>query len=114
MEIERQQYIDFSGWRDESVYAARLAELVDHFREQFADQFHDVPDAETRYLTSLVAELEATKSVVELVDLSHQANRVLSDEVMIRPKPAYASAWTMEGAFSVVPDFADLPARPLR
>src|SRR5690606_16385909 len=103
MEIERQQYIDFSGWRNEAVYKAKLEELVSHFHAQFSEQFSAVPDDETRYLTSLIAELEASKGVMEYVELSHQASLVLSDEAAIRPQPRFAAAWTMEGAFSVVP-----------
>lgn len=114
MEIERQQYINFSNWRDDHDYQEKLTELITHLRNQFAGQFHAVPDEETRYLTSLVAELEATSNVMEYVELAHQANKVVSDEVAVRPRPRYASAWTMEGAFSVEPEFADVPVRPLR
>ena len=114
LEIEREQYIDFCEWRDEEHYQAKLDELVARFRAQFADQFSEAPDEETRYLTSLVAELEASRGVMEYVELSHQANKVLSEEMLVRPRPRFAAAWTMDGAFSVVPEFADLPIRPLR
>lgn len=114
IEIEREQYIDFSGWRDETVYRKKLQSLVQHLRDSFSSHFHDVPDDETRYLTTLVAELEASKGVMEFVELSHQANLVMSDEMSIRPRPRYAAAWTMDASFSVVPEYGDVPARPLR
>lgn len=114
LEVEREQYINFSHWRDPEDYQQRLGELINRFREHFSEQFSDAPDAETRYLTTLVAELEASRGVMEYVELSHQANKVLSEEMLVRPQPRFAAAWTMEGSFSVVPEFADIPVRPLR
>ncbi len=99
-EIERQQYIDFSGWRDPQTYSRQLRELVANLEGEFAEQFHAVPDAETQYLTRLIAELEASKGVTEFIQLSAQAEKLLTDELM-RPQPRFAEAWAMQGAFAI-------------
>jgi HEAT repeat protein len=107
MEIERHQYIDFTNWRDETIYKQRFSELETLCHTRYAAQFNEVPNEEKRYLTSLIAELEASKGITEYVELSHQASIVLHEEVMTRPRPRYAAAWTMEGAFSVVQEFEE-------
>lgn len=103
LELESEHFLDFSGWRDEAIYADRLAALLRLLREDFAEQFRPVPDAETQYLTRLIAELEASKSVMELFELAHQAERLLSDELLL-PEPRYPGAWMLAGSYLVMPD----------
>jgi len=111
LELERQQFLDFRNWTEPNVYAERLEELIRYLRTDFSAQFSAVPDAETRYLTSLIAELEANKSVMELVELTHQADRLLSDELE-RPEPRYPGVWTMRGSYTASDDLnSGLPTR---
>lgn len=69
-EIQEKQYIDFRKWRNDQVYSERLETLAKVLGAHFSDQLHAAPDAETRYLTSLIAELESHRGVLEYVEMS--------------------------------------------
>jgi HEAT repeat protein len=92
MEVERSQYIDFSQWQDESVYCAQVDRLVRNLKEEFAGQVKDAPNAETRYLTTLIAELEARRGVLDYVDLSASTKEANPTNEM-RPKPRADDTW---------------------
>ena len=100
LEIERQQYIDFSQWRKEEVYKARLAELVDILEDRFSDQFSIVPDRETQYITNLVARLETQKGLTRHLEHASSADKWL-DSTLIRPQPQFARTWTEAVRFTV-------------
>lgn len=100
-EIERRQYIDFSDWQDERIYHEKLAELVKTLKEHVAGQIQPIPDVETRYLNSLIAELEARKGVLEYVELSAMT-QASSVQDAVRPKPRVEEAWGMDGAFTLI------------
>ena len=74
LEIERQQYIDFSSWQEEVAYQKQLNRLVDILKEKFADQISVIPDPETQYLTHLAAEMETQKGLAEYLEFSTDAD----------------------------------------
>lgn len=80
--IEGLQYEDFTNWVDEQSYIRCLEKLLQRLQEESPGQVGEVPNTETRYLTSLIAELESQRGVLEYIDL--QAEIDLSKE---RPKP---------------------------
>ncbi|MEO8612459.1 MAG: TIR domain-containing protein [Chloroflexota bacterium] len=90
-EIQEKQYIDFRNWQDENDYRQQLTDLLQTLQEHFPTQFGSVPDAETRYLTSLIAELESRKGVLEYVELSAQADA--PDDTPARPDPYQFDEW---------------------
>jgi hypothetical protein len=96
IELERVQYTDFVNWREDIVYHARLKALLDILKRDSSEQIGNIPDAETQYLTRLIAELESRKGVLEYVDLAGQM-----DEPM-RPKPRLADEWGLEGSFAIL------------
>jgi hypothetical protein len=74
LEIQGIQYTDFSGWPDENAYQQNFARLMQAIHKDAAAQIGTVPTAEIQYLTSLIAELESRKGVLEYVELSAQAD----------------------------------------
>ncbi len=93
LEIERQQYIDFSAWQDESVYRKQLSRLVDILKEKFAAQISVIPDPQTQYLTNLTAEIETQRGLTEYLELSTEADKWLSRD-LIRPEPHSLKFWS--------------------
>jgi len=89
LEIEGFQYIDFCAWPDESAYRTSTGQLLTLIRETSAGQVGEIPDAETRYLTSLLAELEANKGVFEYIELAAQTDAPQA----IRPEPGLQDRW---------------------
>lgn len=91
IEIERVQYVPFcklnkdsrleSTWRDSALYDAALEDLLHTLP---AAQKGAAPDPETQYLTSLIAELESRKGVLEYVELSAQTGTP-GESDMLRP-----------------------------
>ncbi len=101
LEIERQQYIDFSCWQDdEVVYQEKVNTLVDILKEKFAGQISVVPDLETQYLTNLVAELETQYGFSEYLESSTDADKLLNRD-MIRPEPHNARLWLGQRMFEL-------------
>ena len=70
LEIERLQQIDFTGWQDEEQYYDRLKELLWVLHKRASEQTGSAPSHETRYLTTLIAELEARQGVMAYVELA--------------------------------------------
>jgi HEAT repeat protein len=87
--IEGVQYEDFTDWHDERVYHERLTKLLRRLGTEAAEQIKEAPDAETRYLTSLIAELESRRGVLEYVELAAEADAPPD----IRPKPLVDDEW---------------------
>ncbi len=110
LELQRRQYIDFSGWRDQYVYRQQFYELIKALEQYTPAQLTDIPSAEARYLTSLIANLEARKGVLDYVDLAAQAS-----EPDIRPEPRVTREWGLERAFALLEEGSkreDPPAEP--
>ncbi len=106
IEVEGIQYTDFRAWLDERIYREQLQDLLTVLKRDAAAQVGPPPDAETQYLTRLIAELEARKGVLEYVDLAGQMDEPL------RPRPRIADDWGLEGAFALLETSAALPANP--
>ena len=92
LELERIQYVDFSKWQDETIYSQKFTELVSVLKEKAIAQVGNAPDLEVQYLTSLIAELEARRGVLEYVELSGQA------QSKVRPAPLATDGWESEFA----------------
>jgi hypothetical protein len=86
LEIEGVQWLDLRDWQDEIRYGEKLSTLLKLLPDS---QKGSVPDAETRYLTSLIAELESRRGVLEYVELA--AETELQPE--IRPQPRVNDEW---------------------
>jgi hypothetical protein len=95
IEIERIHYVDFRDWQDEGGYSAQFDALLTILREKASAQFASVPDTETQYLTSLIAELEARRGVIEYVDLRGQTDAPNADPAE-RPNPHGEIGWNAE------------------
>jgi len=102
LEIEGVQYIDFCLWRDERKYSMKRDELLALIGQESRNQIADPPDLETQYLTSLIAELDARKGVLEYVELGAQT----AEPEPIRPSPhVVEDAWA--AGFSMLLDERD-------
>lgn len=92
IEIQTRQYIDFRAWRDPAIYRRKLEEMLATLKAGQSSQFTAPPDAETNYLISLIAQLEASKGVLEYVELSAEGE-VTAEQ---RPHPDISEAWAPE------------------
>jgi HEAT repeat protein len=101
LELQRHQYIDFTGWFDQYVYRQQFYELIKVIERHAPTQLVDIPDAEERYLTSLIAKLEARKGVLDYVDLS-----LMAEEPDIRPQPRVTQEWGLDRAFALLEETA--------
>lgn len=91
IEIRRLQYIYFYDekpawvdWRDSQLYNQRLQQLLDLIKLKAGRQVEDVPDPETIYLNTLIADL-TRRGVLEYVELRAEAD--------IRPQPPAEDEW---------------------
>lgn len=101
LEIERQQYIDFSNWEDKEAYQEQLARLVNILKEKFAAQISVIPDPETQYLTNMAAAMETQKGLAEYLEFSTEAEKWVNRE-MIRPEPHSIKFWTSHTTFTLL------------
>ena len=69
LEIQEKQYLDFTEWRDDRIFARRLSELFELLVATSHDQIALPPDPQKQYLISLIAELESARGVLQYVDL---------------------------------------------
>lgn len=74
--LEGLQYEDFSDWKNESAYRDGCRRLLLRLEVNASPQFGEVPNAEKRYLTSLIADLEGRRGVLQYVDLQAQSQDV--------------------------------------
>ncbi|MCL4875562.1 MAG: HEAT repeat domain-containing protein [Anaerolineae bacterium] len=81
IEVEREQYLDFTNWRDDDAYRKQLDRLVENLIERYDLQIDKLPNEETRYLNSLIAELEArlNLSLAKGEAIPLQANALVDD-----------------------------------
>jgi HEAT repeat protein len=84
LEIERQQYVDFTHWQDELRYQQELVHLLAYLKETFNIHTGTVPNKETQYLIRLIATLKSRCSF-------H-----VQDKSDIRPEPFSAFKWNLE------------------
>lgn len=96
IEVERQQYIDFTQWPDEQFYQTQLNRLVNIVTERFADQTNLTPNPETQYINRLIADLEAQRGVIERLQPFLNAAQETQE---VRPQPVSAKIWYMPGRF---------------
>jgi TIR domain/NACHT domain len=75
--LPARQHLNFTNWRS-STYATVLDQLVTRIRTLQKNVISTPPDAESKYLNSLIAELETYQGVEEYVQLGGQASRVSS------------------------------------
>ncbi len=108
LEIERIQFVNFQQWLDEPIYREKLQNLLAVLSAQYPEQKGVVPDAETRYLTTLIAELEAKRGVLQYVELAVEADSLQP----VRPRPRPEDEW---GFSLLVQDrqAADTPGEPV-
>jgi HEAT repeat protein len=105
LEVQRNQYEDFTGWRDEAVYQSRLDALVRRLRQEVGAHVGSPPDAEARYLISLIATMESKRGVIQYVELAAETEATAER----RPEPAAEDEW---GFVWLLRDPANLPAHP--
>ncbi|MBZ0281645.1 MAG: TIR domain-containing protein [Anaerolineae bacterium] len=82
IEVRRLQFIDFGNWRNGVAYKQKLEQLIVAIQEKSRTHVGEVPDAETRYLNRLIADLESRRGVLDYVELSGETEVTES-----RPKP---------------------------
>jgi len=103
LEIQRVQYEDFTGWRDEEVYRSRCDALVRRLRAEAGDQVGPPPDPETRYLTSLIAAMEAKRGVIQYVELAADAEAVADYRPAPPAEDEWGFVWLLPGSGSEAP-----------
>lgn len=86
IEIQRQQYVDFTRWHDSAAYNQALQRLVSVLRERFPEHFNVAPDPEIRYITNLIARLESSRRITEYIEQVTEADQLL-DNKFTRPEP---------------------------
>ncbi len=101
LEMERRQYIDFTEWHNEKVYKAQVKQLIGNLRDRLADQVFAVPDPETRYTNTLIANLEADRGTFEYFAYSSQTFNTYG-EAVIRPQPIFIKTWNLPGRYTLV------------
>ncbi|MCY3934566.1 MAG: HEAT repeat domain-containing protein [Chloroflexi bacterium] len=99
LEIERLQQIDFTAWQDEEQYYERLKELLWVLHKRASEQTGSAPGHETRYLNTLIAELEARQGVISYVELAGYS----SETVEQRPQPASLDSQQLAVNYTVDP-----------
>ena len=97
LEIERLQQIDFTGWQDEEQYYERLKELLWVLHKRASEQTGSAPGHETRYLTTLIAELEARQGVMAYVELAGYSTEAGEQ----RPQPVNLDAHQLAVNYTV-------------
>src|SRR5690606_3455594 len=101
LEIERQQYIDFTRWQTESIYRKQLTTLVEILKDKFTDQISRIPDPETQYLTHLAAEMEMQRGLIEYLEFATTADKWLRRD-FFRPEPRSIKFWSGHTTFALL------------
>ena len=104
--LEGIHHEDFTNWLDEEEYVERFRKLLQRLKEQSSTSIGNEPDAEVRYLTTLIAELESRRGVLEFVELDADA-----DQVDIRPKPRDDDEWGFSELFIDADNDDEAPTR---
>lgn len=114
LEIERRQYIDFTRWRDDSIYQTNLQKLIEYLKEEYPDTIQYEPDPQTRYLTRLMAELETQYGILEYIEPANQADLILQQDSATWSRLHFTRRRHIQGAFSLArpasgESFCDIP-----
>lgn len=110
LEVQRVQYEDFTRWRDEEQYTARFGALVRRLKTEAGDQVGPPPDEETRYLTSLVAAMEAKRGVMQYVELDADAEALARGRPPAPAEDEWGFVWLSAQASPGATDGAAAPA----
>ena len=84
--LEGVQYEDFRQWRDHRLYSERCAHLLTQLGSTAPSHLSAAPEADVQYLTTLVADLESRRGVLEYVSV----NAEMQDT---RPEPEPEDEW---------------------
>lgn len=87
--IEGIQYEDFTEWPDEKSYIDKLEKFLHRLKNEISRQVSKAPDAEKRYLNSLLAEMESKRGVLEYVELYAE----ITASPIQRPNPHPDDEW---------------------
>jgi predicted NACHT family NTPase len=69
LEIQERQYGNFRRWRDKDTFLSQVMTLTKNLITKLRLQGVTAPSAEKQYLTSLIADLESKKGVLQYVNL---------------------------------------------
>lgn len=108
IELELTQHIDFVRWQDSQEYSEKFEELIAAIKQKSADQVGAIPDVETRYLNSLIADLESRAGVTQYVELD--ATWTAGQE--LRPDAGLNRTW--EAEFTLLHNVTSLPEAHLQ
>jgi len=89
LHLQGQQYVNLTAWHDDTVYRARLDDLL---RQLIATAKGKAPvplDAEASYLNSLIASLEGKRGVTQYIELGAEAEAAAEN----RPPPPPEDEW---------------------
>lgn len=89
--LERRQHVDFTGWQDQASYTSSLKRLVDVLGDEGGDRAGALPNAEARYLTLLIADLERRRALHEYADLE-------IDDTTLHPRTLAQDLWHQTSA----------------
>ncbi len=116
-EIQSVQCLDLSAWRSEDDYRSGVETLTRALRERFELPTPLLPDVETQFLTSLLAELEASRGVLEYVDLKADVDAIARKpqafdewgfDVMIEPPDGRRAPTEVKNPADLVRVWADV------
>jgi hypothetical protein len=86
LELQRLHFSDFRDWTNPSEYNLRVREICGILSGILPTSFCKVPDPETRYLTSLISELEGRLGVHEYVELGAELAIARDDGTVQQPR----------------------------
>lgn len=69
LEIEREQYADFSNWTNKNNYGIEFDKLKSTISEKNSKEILHKPGRERVYINSLIADLESRRGIKEYIDL---------------------------------------------
>lgn len=90
------QHLDFTQWRSERHYQARLESLIALLKQHFPVNESNSPSNEQHYIHRLTAEIESHKSLLR--DISPPSESLPSDKRAIYTR----SLWGLNGQFEVL------------
>lgn len=90
--------LDFRSWHNEYVYQAQLNKLLTHLNDRIPETERHLPDANTRHINYLIAEIKQYRALLELMSPPTTASP--SDKSDKRAIYAQ-SMWGLTGAFEV-------------
>jgi|GEM_PF-768098 len=89
--------LDLTEWADRTIFEERLPALEQAIRELSAVEVLSPPHPQKRYVTRLIAQLEAHASLLDYITLPYQAQG--TDASTLRPAPETRQALALSGPF---------------